>query len=78
MLAGSVVSAMGGAAAARAGWYNQQAWGGTLETLGVSDAHAFVTVAYIHNGSYFGGLAGLMIAMVCVWKATRRQTAASA
>ncbi len=35
-------------------------WNTTLNVLGVTDRLAFLRVAYIHNASYLGGLAGLV------------------
>ena len=39
-------------------------WQSMADALGVTDAQAFVQVGYIHNGSYVGGAAGLVIACI--------------
>jgi len=41
-------------------------------SMGVSDLKSFVRVAYIHNASYVGGLFGLLIALIWLWRASRR------
>jgi hypothetical protein len=43
-------------------------WASAVRGLGVSDLPAFVTVAYIHNAGYLGGLAGLVGAVVYVMR----------
>jgi hypothetical protein len=47
---------------------NYAAWGDLTSTLGVEDLPSFVRVAYIHNASYFGGLIGLVVAILYVRK----------
>ena len=46
------------------------AWHGLIVRLNVTDAWSFIRVAYIHNGSYLGGLAGLVAALVMIRPAT--------
>lgn len=41
-------------------------WVQTLNLLGVHDQAQFITVAYIHNASYLGGLVGLIVAVTFV------------
>ena len=41
-------------------------WIDAMERLGIADQPAFLRVAYIHNGSYLGGLIGLIVALACV------------
>jgi hypothetical protein len=41
--------------------------------LGVSDVPAFVRVAYIHNASYLGGLAGLVAAIIDLRRLRKRE-----
>lgn len=43
---------------------NLEGWSYTLRYYGVSDGWSFVRVAYIHNGSYLGGLVGLVVSIV--------------
>jgi hypothetical protein len=38
-------------------------WNEYCQALGITDIPAFVRVAYIHNASYLGGLAGLVVAI---------------
>jgi hypothetical protein len=40
------------------------AWQGFATAHGVMDLPSFVRVAYIHNASYLGGLAGLIVALL--------------
>lgn len=42
------------------------AWQWAVQRLQVQDLWAFVRVAYIHNASYLGGLAGLVIALLTI------------
>lgn len=42
---------------------NLEGWSGTLKYYGVMDGWSFVRVAYIHNGSYLGGLVGLVVSL---------------
>ncbi|HYF36245.1 MAG TPA: hypothetical protein VD994_13205 [Prosthecobacter sp.] len=46
-------------------------WGPLGQELGITNLSAFVRVAYIHNGSYLGGLLGLIGALVWL-RVTRR------
>jgi hypothetical protein len=39
-------------------------WEAVADPLGVGDLRSFVRVAYIHNASYLGGVAGLIVALV--------------
>ena len=41
-------------------------WSHAIDSLGVNDGWAFVRVAYIHNGSYAGALAGLALAITVI------------
>jgi hypothetical protein len=43
------------------------------ESIGVQDVPAFVRVAYIHNGGYLGGLAGLVAAALTQRRAAKRE-----
>lgn len=59
-----------GLAGGTAGWLLGRAhdsdfsnWQSILEDHHVTDARAFVLVAYIHNASYLGAVAGLLIAL---------------
>ncbi len=51
-------------------WRGPQAdyssWSWAIQEFEITDTWSFVRVAYIHNASYLGGLAGLMIALVAV------------
>lgn len=47
-------------------------WQFYARSLGVHDLPAFVRVAYIHNGSYIGGGAGLIISLLYLVVAKRR------
>lgn len=44
-------------------------------SIGIADANAFARVAYIHNASYLGGLAGIFVAMFVAWRSVRATTA---
>lgn len=48
-------------------------WQGFTTTRGVEDLPSFVRVAYIHNASYFGGLIGLIVALLHL-RRLKRQT----
>jgi len=39
-------------------------WSATVDPLRIEDKYAFIRVAYIHNGSYLGGVVGLVIGLV--------------
>ena len=41
-------------------------WDWAFEEFDISDKWAFVRVAYIHNAGYFGGLTGLIVAMIAI------------
>lgn len=41
-------------------------WQAIANAYGIKDTHAFVNVAYIHNGSYLGALVGFLIALIFV------------
>lgn len=41
-----------------------QGWHDLMRSLGISDGDAFMTVAYIHNASYLGGMLGMMGGLV--------------
>jgi hypothetical protein len=42
-----------------------------MYSLGVTTPEEFMTVAYIHNASYLGGMLGMTVALV--WLAGRRR-----
>lgn len=42
-------------------------WIDWTEEIGVQDAGAFLTVGFIHNGSYLGGVFGTFAALVWLW-----------
>ncbi len=51
-----------------------QDWESYADVLGIRDVPAFVQTGYIHNGSYLGGVIGLVVACVTInrlKKATR-------
>ena len=54
---GYVIGACRGPVAADSAWHS------VLTSLNVEDRQAFIRVAYIHNGSYLGGLFGLLVAL---------------
>jgi hypothetical protein len=56
---------------------NMSNWIAYRGELGIDDLPAFVRVAYIHNASYIGGLAGLVIALIYLWRVTRKLPARS-
>ena len=41
--------------------------------LGIEDLSSFIRVAYIHNASYIGGLVGLVVALIYVWRAAKKK-----
>jgi len=41
--------------------------------LGIDDLQSFVRVAYIHNASYIGGLCGLIVALIYLWRVSRKR-----
>ncbi len=41
-------------------------WEFATQRLGLTDIWPFVRVAYIHNGSYLGGLVGLIVALLLI------------
>lgn len=41
-------------------------WGHMLQALGIQGEWAFIRVAYIHSGSYLGGLLGLLSALIII------------
>jgi len=47
------------------------AWQGFASACGVVDLPSFVRVAYIHNASYLGGLIGLVVALIHLWRLKR-------
>ncbi|MCB1207456.1 MAG: hypothetical protein KDN18_24610 [Verrucomicrobiae bacterium] len=52
-----------------------EGWHELMRSLGVSDANAFMSVAYIHNASYLGGMLGMLGGLV--YLARYRQRVAS-
>ena len=52
------------------------AWRNFTAELGVSDVRNFVRVAYIHYGSYLGGLIGLIAALIFVRSRTKKNSSA--
>ena len=60
ILGSAALFALLGGTLAALGGYDHAAWERSLRSLSVENIPAFVTVAYIHNGSYLGGLAGLI------------------
>lgn len=59
-------------------WRGQDAdyssWRSTIQFLKITDTWSFVRVAYIHNAGYFGGLVGLVVALVAI-RPDRKQSA---
>lgn len=53
---------------------NMDNWIGYQAMNGVRDLPAFVRVAYIHNASYAGGLAGLIAALIYLWWVLRKSS----
>jgi hypothetical protein len=51
-------------------------WEDIASTLGIVDLPGFVRVAYIHNASYLGGLAGLIVAILHLRKLRTSNSAA--
>lgn len=43
-----------------------QGWHDLMNSLGISDEDAFMSVAYIHNASYLGGMLGMMGGLICL------------
>ena len=48
-------------------------WQEICHGLGITDIPAFVRVAYIHNASYIGGLAGLIAAIIFLHRLKRNE-----
>jgi len=48
----------------RQGTGYDESWIDFMSSLGVEDETAFMTVAYIHNASYLGGVSGSVIALI--------------
>lgn len=71
IIGSALLCAMLGGLLAALGGYDQAAWERSLHSLSVEDIPAFITVAYIHNGSYLGALAGLVFALFHNHRATR-------
>lgn len=51
---------------------NMENWFDCQMEFGINDLKAFVRVAYIHNASYIGGFFGLVVALLYLWRATRK------
>ncbi len=49
-----------------------EGWQGFMGQLGVTRPEEFMTVAYIHNASYLGGLLGMVVGLV--WLGRRRSS----
>jgi len=60
-----------GGGLARCGWGMVPSWLESAQDMGVQDTSAFLMVGWIHNGSYFGGAAGLLIALFLLKKRLR-------
>lgn len=50
-----------------------EGWHDLMGTLGVTRPEEFMTVAYIHNASYLGGMMGMVVALVWLARARRRR-----
>lgn len=76
----SLLTALGGWfwGAWRRGTGYGERWIDFMASLGVEDETAFMTVAYIHNASYLGGIAGSMIAIIYLVRSRRKRCAESA
>lgn len=46
--------------------FEHSRWNAFASVLGILDLRSFVRVAYIHNASYLGGLAGLIVAIIYI------------
>lgn len=64
ILLSAILSGLVGWGLAYGGVYDREYWTVACQTLGVEDVPSFVRVAYIHYGSYAGGLLGLIAALV--------------
>ncbi len=58
------------------GWWRRmtgydESWLDFTASLGVVDSPSFMTVAYIHNASYFGGIAGSVFAIIYLARARK-------
>ena len=71
----SFVIALGGYAWGRwrRGTGYDESWLDFTASLGVLDTPAFMTVAYIHNASYLGGVAGTVLSIVYLARARKRR-----
>ncbi len=63
IIACALVAGFIGNLLAAAGLYHHENWQSAAQALAIKDLPAFVRVAFIHNGSYLGGLIGLIIAI---------------
>jgi len=50
---------------------NMDNWIAYHAALGIDDLKGFVEVAYIHNASYIGGLCGLLVALIYLWRSAK-------
>jgi hypothetical protein len=67
LLAGLVGGILGGLPGAVS-----QEWTEVCSDLGINDVPAFVRVAYIHTGSYLGGIIGLITALLWLGRLRRK------
>jgi hypothetical protein len=67
--AGLVAAVIG---AGLASWSDLRGWSEFQQTLNLEDLVSFVIVAYLHVGSYLGGLIGLVLAVVYIRKKCRQ------
>lgn len=64
--AGSALAAFIGAILGGSPQAVNQDWRDYADVLGISDVQAFVRTGYVHNGSYLGGVIGLVAACVAI------------
>jgi hypothetical protein len=55
-----------------------EGWNDLIYSLGVTTPEAFMTVAYIHNASYLGGMLGMTVALVWLAGMRRKRLASPA
>lgn len=55
-----------------------EGWHDLMYSLGVKTPEEFMTVAYIHNASYLGGMLGMTVALIWLAGKRRKRLAASA
>src|SRR5204862_5323435 len=71
ILAGAIGALLGMALTATG---NLSAWEEWRRALGLRNLRAFVIVTYLHNGSYLGGLLGLIAAVINVRRRLHQPT----